>query len=611
MSGPAPTPRRRALVVVLILLGPAITLVMQVLGYEATAEPSRPEIAWTTLHAAVAFVFAGSAIVAYRVGEPRLPVVLMAIMGYLWIPQTFFSVIAGLGGVWPLLRSIDLVWALALGLLANAYPRGVFRGRTSAILLVLGIGVSVIRFLAVILLDQPDQPDCECAPNIYAIAEDPELFAGIDLGYRVIGAGIIMFVAGRLFWHWFRSSAPARTVAFVMPIGLIAWTAALVVEAVSYAMTRPDAGHLVVTSATVGPVAIVSLFAVASVPICYVAGSLHIRAMRGRVADLMGITREGVDRSVWRSSLATTLQDPGVEVYWWDEEDGVYRDEGDGVVDLPLAAGEPSRTLLPIDAADGTPVAVIRHDRALSENDRLLDGVSAALRLAVDNGKLRSELERNLEDVRESRQRIVEAANEARKRLERDLHDGSQQQLVALSMELRTICTAARQQGASALAEELEEAITRLATALRELRQLAHGIHPTVLAEGGLELAMRELAGRSPIPVDVEAEGELGRGLPELIESTAYFVASEGLVNAAKHSRARQVWLRVEGDGERVRMTIRDNGIGGASELAGTGILGLVDRVDAVGGSLRIRSPRGEGTTIEVELPLASPVAAV
>lgn len=603
--GRRPGWRAHALAVAAIALGPALNIVMQSLGYSAAPPEVRPEIAWTTLHGTVPFVFAICALIALQVGERRLPVVLMGLFPYLWIPQTFFAVVDELGAVWPLVRSIDLLWALLVGMLALAYPRGRYSGRVERAVVITGVGVSMLRIVAVLLIDQPDPTTCACAPNVFAVVDAPGLFGVIDLVYRVFGALIVMLVAARLFSQWVGASLPARNVAFVMPIGLTAWTMALVVEAVSFGMSRWEVSSLVAPSATSGPVAVISLLAVASVPVCYVAGSLHLQAMRGRVADLMRITRDGADRGLWRDSLASTLRDPGVEVYWWDGVEGAYRDDAGATVDLPVAAGRPSRTLLPIVGGDGTPIAVIRHDRALSENERLLDGVSTALRLAVDNGQLRSEVERTLEQVKESRQRIVEAGDEARKRLERDLHDGSQQQLVALSIELRTLCTAARTAGADAVADELETVLARLSTALRELRELARGIHPTVLVEGGLGLAMPELAARCPVPVVVESR--VADHLPELVESTAYFVAAECLANVARHSNARQAWLRTESDELRLRLVVRDNGVGGADLDAGSGLLGLVDRVEAVGGTLSLRSAPGEGTTVAVEIPLAPP----
>ncbi len=197
------------------------------------------------------------------------------------------------------------------------------------------------------------------------------------------------------------------------------------------------------------------------------------------------------------------------------------------------------------------PIALIRHDQVLTDNMRLLDGVSSALRLSVDNGRLRSEIERTLEQVRQSRQRIVEAGVEARRRIERDLHDGAQQHLVSLGMRLRLAANAARDTDEVQLATELEGTITMLNQALRELRELAHGIHPSLLSSGGLALAVPELAGRCPVPVEVDVQAE-GR-LPELIESTAYFVLAEALANVAKHSGATRAWVRAHVVDERAR----------------------------------------------------------
>ncbi len=239
---------------------------------------------------------------------------------------------------------------------------------------------------------------------------------------------------------------------------------------------------------------------------------------------------------------------------------------------------------------------------------RLLDGVSSALRLSVDNGRLRSEIERTLEQVRQSRQRIVEAGVEARRRIERDLHDGAQQHLVSLGMRLRLAANAARDTDELQLATELESTITMLNQALRELRELAHGIHPSLLSSGGLALAVPELAGRCPVPVvvDVQAEGRL----PELIESTAYFVLAEALANVAKHSGATRAWVRAHVVDEELLLVVRDNGTGGASLDAGTGMLGIADRVDAVGGTLELESPPGAGTTLTARIPLGGPLSA-
>jgi signal transduction histidine kinase len=351
----------------------------------------------------------------------------------------------------------------------------------------------------------------------------------------------------------------------------------------------------------------VSLIAIASIPVSFVAGVAHTRNMRSRVADLMRITREGADRGLWAESLARTLRDASVRVYWWDEERGRYADAAGTPVDASESDLRHSQTYLPVASPLGAPIALIRHDRVLTDNMRLLEGVSSALRLSVDNGRLRSEIERTLEQVRQSRQRIVEAGVEARRRIERDLHDGAQQHLVSLGIRLRLAANSARDAGDEQLAGELEDTITVLNQSLRELRELAHGIHPSLLSSGGLALAVPELAGRCPVPVvvDVQAEGRL----PELIESTAYFVLAEALANVAKHSKASRAWVRAHVVGEELELVVRDNGAGGASLDGGTGMLGIADRVDAVDGTIELESPPGAGTTLTMRIPLGGPLA--
>ena len=344
--------------------------------------------------------------------------------------------------------------------------------------------------------------------------------------------------------------------------------------------------------------------AIASIPVSFVAGLAHARNMRARVADLMRITREGADRGLWAESLARTLRDASVRVYWWDEEHGRYADASGEPLEGDPAGQVGQHSLLPVVSPTGIPIALIRHDKVLTDNMRLLDGVSSALRLSVDNGRLRSEIERTLEQVRQSRSRIVEGAEKARRQLERDLHDGAQQHLVSLGMRLRLAANQARDRGVEPLGVELDGTITMLNTALKELRELAHGIHPSLLTSGGLALAVPELAGRCPVPVVVEVQAE-GR-LPAVVESTAYFVVAEALANIAKHSKATRAWVRAHLDERGVLdLVVRDNGVGGASP-AGSGMVGISDRVDAVDGTITIESPPGAGTTITVRIPLAS-----
>jgi signal transduction histidine kinase len=196
-----------------------------------------------------------------------------------------------------------------------------------------------------------------------------------------------------------------------------------------------------------------------------------------------------------------------------------------------------------------------------------------------------------------SRRRIVAASDGARRRIERDLHDGTQQQLVALGLALRA-AEATVSPEREDLREELSRVAQGLAEAVEDLQELSRGIHPAILTKGGLGPALRTVARRSPIPVDLDITMDMR--LPEPVEVATYFVASEALANAAKHSQASRI---EQGDGSLV-LSIRDDGVGGADAARGSGLVGLTDRVEALGGSIRVDSRCGEGTQITAELPL-------
>lgn len=587
--------RRTAVIIAVV----ALSLTMEIAGFLATPDAERDEVSYTTLHAIVPLVFAACAGVAWRISPTRVPPRLMIAFVVLWIPQSIYYVIGDWEWVWPFVRGIDLGWAVVAGILVLVYPKGFLSDWFDRWIAGIALVASIVNLLTVLLFASPEAAGCTtCAPNPYQIADAPLLFGVVDVGYRIVGVALALAIAGRLLVRWVRASVPARTVAFLMPLALFAWATTLAAQAVTYA-----------TATTTDVVlATVSLIAMASIPVSFDAGVAHARNMRARVADLMRITREGADRGLWAESLARTLRDASVRVYWWDEERGRYAD----ATGTPIEASDAdvrgsTHSILPVASPLGVPIALIRHDRVLTDNMRLLDGVSSALRLSVDNGRLRSEIERTLEQVRQSRQRIVEAGVEARRRIERDLHDGAQQHLVSLGMRLRLAANSARDSGDATLAAELEDTITVLNQSLRELRELAHGIHPSLLSSGGLALAVPELAGRCPVPVvvDVQAEGRL----PELIESTAYFVLAEALANVAKHSGATRAWVRAHVVGDVLELIVRDNGRGGASLEGGTGMLGIADRVDAVEGTIELESPPGAGTTLTIRIPLSAPLA--
>jgi signal transduction histidine kinase len=199
-----------------------------------------------------------------------------------------------------------------------------------------------------------------------------------------------------------------------------------------------------------------------------------------------------------------------------------------------------------------------------------------------------------------SRARVIASADEARRRLQRDLHDGAQQRLVSLALRLRA-AQAAVPPGLDELAADLEQLVAGLTAALDELRQLARGIHPAILAHEGLEPALRTLVRRSVVPVQLTLD--LRDGLPEPVEVAAYYVVSEALTNAARHAGASNIEVDVDVDGGMLRVIVSDNGVGGAAMTRGSGLPALKDRVESLGGRIALRSEPGAGTSLSVELP--------
>ena len=243
----------------------------------------------------------------------------------------------------------------------------------------------------------------------------------------------------------------------------------------------------------------------------------------------------------------------------------------------------------------GQKVAALVHDVALGEDPALLDAVSSAAGLALDNERLLAELRAQLEETRDSRARIVDAADTERRRLERNLHDGAQQRLVTLALHLRMAQESLRDDPAAAEAM-LDGVGEDLKLALEELRELARGLHPAILTDRGLAPALQSIATRAPFKVEIN--GVPHERLPAAIEAAIYYVVAESLTNAAKHAAASEARVELSTSDDTVTVEIRDNGGGGANLADGSGIRGLADRVEALGGRLELQSPVGAGTVV-------------
>ena len=208
------------------------------------------------------------------------------------------------------------------------------------------------------------------------------------------------------------------------------------------------------------------------------------------------------------------------------------------------------------------------------------------------------------EELAASRARIIAAGDDARRRIERDLHDGAQQRLVTLTVALRR-AEAKLPTGADELRADLTRVAEGLTTAVDELRELSRGIHPSILTEGGLSPALKALGRRSPVRVKLDMGFE--QRLPDHVEVAAYYTVSEALTNASKHANATRVWVSLRVEHDMLLLSIRDDGVGGADPNRGSGLTGLRDRIEALGGRIKIESPSGSGTLIEVEIPIGGP----
>jgi signal transduction histidine kinase len=237
-----------------------------------------------------------------------------------------------------------------------------------------------------------------------------------------------------------------------------------------------------------------------------------------------------------------------------------------------------------------------------ADTEARLADFTKLLATAIANADSRAALAESRAALAASRTRIVAAADETRRRIERDLHDGTQQQLVSLILELRAARDAPHE--VSQLTAQLARTERGLCGVLEELREISRGIHPAILSKGGLEPALRVLARRSALPVELDLRAE--RRLPSQIEVAAYYVASEALANAAKHAHASVVRVELDTHDAILQLAIRDNGIGGAEPAQGSGVVGLSDRIEALGGTLRLTSPPGNGTTLLVHIPIES-----
>jgi signal transduction histidine kinase len=344
-----------------------------------------------------------------------------------------------------------------------------------------------------------------------------------------------------------------------------------------------------------GPLRLATFAVIGVAPIVFLAVLLQARLGRASAAQLLVDLGVNPGPTELQDAVARALRDPSARLVYRVDQYDSYADVDGRQTDLQLG---PGRSATPI-TRDGMPVATLLHDSGLDDDPQLLSSVAAATGMAIQNAQLQVELRARLEELRGSRIRILHAEQSERRRLERNLHDGAQHRLVALSLELGKLEYELSQD--PVMRARVDAANTEVAAALAELRDLAHGIHPVAVSDHGLSVALESLATRATVPVQVIGAPR-GR-LPEPVELAAFYLVSESLANVGKHARASSAVVELKREEARLVVEVTDDGRGGATTERGAGLRGLADRVEAIGGRLQVWSPIGEGTRVRAEIP--------
>jgi signal transduction histidine kinase len=543
-----------------------------------------------------AFLVTGTIAWLRRPGN-RIGPLLIAI-GLAWFVGTWGR--SSIDWVSHLGRSLQGFYDPLLGALVLAYPSGRLAGRLERLLVGGWIAEQAVWMLAQLVLLRPlSWYACQTCPatadQFIANRELLDRIAPISLALATgLAAAVVLLAARRLL-----AAGPAGRRRLV-PVA-IAGLAVLLGTVGSGAYRLLVHEGLFDDSRATALYYVILMLAAVAVLLGLLQDRLARTAVAELVIDLRGDAGSGdPDARRLREALARALGDPTLELFLADPTDPAgYRDIDGQPVALPPPTAR--RAVTRIGDADDR-VGAIAHDPSLLDDPGLVAAVTAAVRLESDNRQLTAEVDRQLAELRASRARIVTATDAERRRVERDLHDGAQQRLVALSMELGRLRAAAAQASDPGIAEALGGLSSELEAAIEELRELARGILPPILTDAGLAAAVESLALRAPLPVD--AAVDLPGRLPRAIESTLYFVIAEGLANVARHAGATRASVRVSLAPGGVLAEIEDDGRGGAAAERGSGIQGLIDRVGALGGTLKVDSRPERGTLLSAELPL-------
>jgi signal transduction histidine kinase len=487
----------------------------------------------------------------------------------------------------------------ALVFLVLAFPSGRLPARVDRVLVgLMLLLVATLFFPSALLTDQFPNPSIwstcvdTCPANAFqVVTPEPGWVGDLVVPLReVLASALYVAVALRLTQRIVRATPPMRRM--LAPV-LVAATFHAVLLPVALALRRSnEAPEAIVTTAWVLAAGL------PIVAIAFLVGAAQRRAAMGAALyRLAPRLQAGPTPEQLTGLLADALDDPSLEVIYRGGQ-GEWFDDSGRPVSLPSPGTGRDLTVI---CAAGKEVAAIVHDEALSEERSFVEAVGSFAVMGLTNERLAAQVEASLHELRRSRERIVAAADEERRRIERDLHDGAQQRLVALRIKLELAEELARSQGLPD-ADQLHQLGEDVGEALDEVRSLARGVYPALLVGGGLDDALRAAARRSPVPATV-AMTDVGRQPPQ-IEAAVYFCCLEAMQNAAKHANAKALAIVVS-DGDALRFSVSDDGCGfDAGELtSGRGLVNMRDRVAAAGGTLVVTSAAGRGTSVAGTIP--------
>ncbi len=472
-----------------------------------------------------------------------------------------------------------------------AFPSGRLEGRLARVVAVAAYLDTTIVQWALVLTYDTTREQCGCASNpVLAVSDqtpaDVLLLAQAITAIALLGG--LLVVLSRRWQAAGPSQRPVLSPVYVAGTLVAVFGCASLVADIT---GIPDDVELGID--------IAGLVALASIPFGFLAGLMKTRFTRaGAVSELVARLSERQTRQRGlRDALADALGDPDLTLAYWLPERREFVNDAGQLCELPALGSGRVATVI---EARGEPVAAIVHDASLEDERELVRAVGGAATLTLENARLEAELRAKVEELRESRERMMRAGMAERRRLERNLHDGAQQRLVSLALGLRLVRDRIERDPGEAEAM-LESAATELDAALEELRELARGIHPAVLSDRGLDTALEALVSRAPLPVELE-ETPRDR-LPEPVALAAYFVVAEALTNVAKYASASHATVRAVRDNGHLIVEVSDDGVGGADPSRGSGLRGLADRVSALDGSLEVDEARGGGTMVRADIP--------